>query len=224
MKPSTLTTIGAAAALALALGFAGAPAMAQGAPDMPAPDAGPAPGAQRQDPAAAGEARKAGTAAEMEKGNRKTGAEVEGRTRTGAEADVDREKTGTAETDMKEVDRDKAGTAETDMKKGDRDKTGTAEAEKSGEGKAAVKIEPEQKTKITSYFKENKPNVKVIDKSSVSVSIGIAVPASIRLHPLPADIIVVAGDCSLLFFLWGPDLVLVDSCTRHVVDVIPGIA
>jgi hypothetical protein len=183
--------------------------------DLAEPDQGDQPatrGAQRQDPAApsgeAGEAGKAGAAAEMEERDRKTGAEVEARTRTGAEVEVDRDKTGTAETDMK----------------GDRDKTGTAEVEKSGEGKAAVKIDAGQKTKITSYFKENKPDVKIVDKSSVSVSIGVVAPASIRLHPLPADIIVVAGDCSLLFFLWGPDLVLVDSCTRHVVDIIPGIA
>jgi hypothetical protein len=144
----------------------------------------------------------------MEKGDRKTGAEVKGQTRTGAEVEGDA-KTGEAKTGAEMEGDAKTGATEKGMK--------------DGEGKAAVKVEPEQKTKITSYFRENKPDVKVVEKSSLSVSIGIVVPAAISLHPLPADIIVVAGDCSLLYFLWGSDLVLVDSCSRHVVDIIPGI-
>ncbi len=245
MKTSTLTTIGAAAALSLALGFA-SPTFAQTSPDMPAPDAGapaaaaggesgampmPAPkeggamsrdgapadgaeavptdrpaGASRQDKAMPGAAGgdKAAAGADK-KGDR--AAETE---KSGAAGDM--KKDGDRAGKMKEDDATKTGAADKADRKGDR-----------GEGKSA-KIGSEQKSKITSYFKSNKPNVKVIDKSSVNISVGIAVPGTVHLHPIPADVIVVAGDCSVLFFLWGPDLVLVDSCTRQVVDIIPGIA
>jgi hypothetical protein len=225
MKTSMLTTIGAAAALSLALGF-GSSAFAQTSPDMPAPDAG-APAAA---PSGGGEsgampmpAPKEGGAmsrdgapadgAEAVPADRPEGATRQDRVRPGAAggdkaaAGADKKGDRAAETDKSGAAADKAD------KKGDR-----------GEGKAAATIGAEQKSKITSYFKSNKPDVKVIDKSSVNISVGIAVPGTIHLHPIPADIIVVAGDCSVLFFLWGPDLVLVDSCTRHVVDIIPGIA
>ena len=248
MKTSILTTIGAAAALSLALGF-GSSAFAQTAPDMPAPDAGapaaapsgggesgampmPAPeegGAMSRDgaPAAGAEAVPADRPAGATRQDRvRPGAAGGDKAAAGADKKGDRaaesEKSGAAG-DMKK-DGDRAGA----MKEDDATKTGAAdEADKKGdrgEGKAAATIGAEQKSKITSYFKSNKPDVKVIDKSSVNITVGIAVPASIHLHPLPADVIVIAGDCSVLFFLWGPDLVLVDSCTRHVVDIIPGIA
>jgi Protein of unknown function (DUF1236) len=66
--------------------------------------------------------------------------------------------------------------------------------------------------------------VKRVDRSAVSVSIGAAVPASIALYPLPADVIIVAGGCPIKYFLWADDIVLVDSCSHEVVDIIPGAA
>jgi hypothetical protein len=267
MRLSALTTIGAAAALALALGFAGTPVLAQGMPDQPSAGAGPSgpeggggpamsesggggagmPAPQDREmgagpeagaPPAGMEAEKtlpsdegaaAGKSGTKAEGAGKTGTDTEmkGAGKAGAETKMEKGEKA-AGTEMKESDkagaelkgRSRAG-AEVE---GDAGKTGTAETEmKGGEGKAAVKIDSGQKTKITSYFQEHKPDVKVVEKSSVSVSIGVAVPAAISLHPLPPDIIVVAGDCSLLYFVWGGDLVLVDSCSRHVVDIIPGV-
>ena len=45
---------------------------------------------------------------------------------------------------------------------------------------------------------------------------------AIDLYPLPAGVVVVA-DCPLQFFLWGNDVVIVDSCSREVVDIVPNI-
>jgi hypothetical protein len=56
------------------------------------------------------------------------------------------------------------------------------------------------------------------------VSIGIGIPASIALYDLPPDLVVVAGACPVDFFVWGDDIVLVDSCTREVVEIIPDVA
>jgi uncharacterized protein DUF1236 len=88
----------------------------------------------------------------------------------------------------------------------------------------SVKLESQQVSKVKSYFTEHKPSVQRIEKSRVSVSIGVALPATVSLYDLPPDVIVVGGACPIKYFVWGDDLVLVDSCTRHVVEIIPGIA
>jgi hypothetical protein len=114
-------------------------------------------------------------------------------------------------------------------------KTGATTEAKSGtttEGKAetqgstgkSAKLESQQVSKVKSYFSEHKPSVQRIEKSRVSVSIGIALPATVALYDLPPDVIVVSGACPIKYFVWGDDIVLVDSCTRDVVEIIPGVA
>jgi Protein of unknown function (DUF1236) len=80
------------------------------------------------------------------------------------------------------------------------------------------------RTKVQTYFSKHKPSVKRVERSAVSVSIGVAIPASIALYPLPPDVIVVAGGCPIKYFVWADDIVLVDSCSHEVVDIIPGAA
>jgi hypothetical protein len=107
---------------------------------------------------------------------------------------------------------------------GDKDGT-TAESrgEKDSKGdRKRAQFEPRDKEKVRSYFREHKPNVKRVDRDRVSVSIGVAIPGEIALYPLPAGVVVVA-DCPLQFFLWGNDVVIVDSCSREVVDIVPNI-
>jgi hypothetical protein len=114
-------------------------------------------------------------------------------------------------------------------------KTGATTEGKSGtttEGKAdtqgstgkSAKLESQQVSKVKSYFSEHKPSVQRIEKSRVSVSIGVALPATVELYDLPPDVIVVSGACPIRYFVWGDDIVLVDSCTRHVIEIIPGVA
>jgi hypothetical protein len=104
-------------------------------------------------------------------------------------------------------------------------KTGsTAEGQKSDKGGKSVRLESQQVSKVKTYFDQNKPRVKAIDKDEVSISIGIALPGAIALYDLPPDVIVVGGPCPIKYFVWGDDIVLVDSCTREVVEIIVGIA
>ena len=110
-------------------------------------------------------------------------------------------------------------------------KPGTAESteSKSGEtakgaGGATTKVEPQQIQKVKTYFTAHKPDVKRVDRSAVSVSIGIALPTFIALYPLPPDVVVVIGSCPLEYFVWDEDIVLVDSCSREVVEIIVGAA
>jgi hypothetical protein len=105
--------------------------------------------------------------------------------------------------------------AETGDKDQDRDR-------KSGD-QATAKIDSDQKQKVRTYFSQNRPSANRIEKSRVSVSIGVPLPVGIALAPLPPNIIVVAADCPLQYFVWGDDVVLVDSCSREVVDIIPNI-
>ena len=102
-------------------------------------------------------------------------------------------------------------------------KTGAAEGKAGTEGKS-VKLQSQDVSRVKSYFSEHKPSVQRIEKSRVSVSIGVALPATVVLYDLPPDVIVVHGACPIKYFLWGDDVVLVDSCTRDVVEIIPGVA
>ena len=96
----------------------------------------------------------------------------------------------------------KPGTAKsTESKTGDTAK---------GAGGATAKVEPQKIQKVKTYFTAHKPNVKRVDRNAVSVSVGIALPASIALYPLPPDVVVVIGSCPLEYFVWGEDIVLVE--------------
>jgi hypothetical protein len=106
------------------------------------------------------------------------------------------------------------------------DKDGTTvdsrdEKDRKGDHKRA-QFEPRDKEKLRTYFSEHKPNVKRVDRDRVSVSIGVSIPGSIALYALPAGVVVVA-DCPLQYFLWGNDVVIVDSCSREVVDIVPNV-
>ena len=100
----------------------------------------------------------------------------------------------------------------------------TAEGQKPGKSGKSVRLESQQVSKVKTYFSQNKPRVKAIDKDEIAISIGIALPGAIALYDLPPDVIVVGGPCPIRYFVWGDDIVLVDSCTREVVEIIVGVA
>jgi hypothetical protein len=133
-----------------------------------------------------------------------------------SKSDMDRKSAETREDRMdRDLDRKSAETGDRDRT--DRDRKA---AERKG---ATAKIDTNQKQKVRAYFSEHRPTAKRVDKNQVSVSIGVGLPSSIALAPLPPDIVIVAADCPLNYFLWGDDIVLVDSCSREVVDIIPSI-
>jgi hypothetical protein len=64
-----------------------------------------------------------------------------------------------------------------------------------------------------------------IERTAVSVSVGVAIPTHVRLAPLPSAIVVdVPSDCQLMYFVWGSDVVIVDDCSRRVVEIIVNVA
>jgi Protein of unknown function (DUF1236) len=113
------------------------------------------------------------------------------------------------------------GKAEAEGKSGT---TGGGRAEAERKGGTSTRLQSQQVSKVKTYFAEPRPSVQRIEKSQVSVSIGVALPSTVVLYDLPPDIIVVEGTCPVKYFVWGDDVVLVDSCTRHVLEIIGGIA
>ena len=100
------------------------------------------------------------------------------------------------------------------------DRTTGRDATSKGEKGKSAKVDREQLDKARTYFRQNKPSVKAVERTEISVSIGLALPSSIVLYDVPPDVIVVSGGCAIKYFLWGDDIVLVDSCTREVIDII----
>jgi hypothetical protein len=115
------------------------------------------------------------------------------------------------------------GKAEMKPEGGEAGATAESEAESSGKPDSA-KLESKQVNEVKTYFSENKPSVTVVEKNEVNVSIGVAIPGPVVLYDIPPDVIVVSSACPIKYFVWGNDIVLVDSCTREVVEILVGIA
>lgn len=127
----------------------------------------------------------------------------------------------------------KAGNkSEGQSKSGTNDDAGKSQAGASAEGKGdrqdrpdkSVRLESKDVSKVRTYFSQHRPSAQRIDRNQVSVSIGVGIPSAIVLYELPADVIVVSGACPIKYFVWEDDIVLVDSCTREVVEIISGVA
>ena len=100
------------------------------------------------------------------------------------------------------------------------DQSSTQDAATKGEKGKSAGVDRQQVDKARTYFRQNKPNVKAVDRNEISVSIGLALPSAVVLYDAPPDIIVVTGGCPIKYFVWGDNVVLVDSCTREVIDII----
>jgi hypothetical protein len=199
---------------------------------MMSPDSGPdgASGKAAEDPgamspdAARGQGGKNKSASDREPSGGKA-AKTEGKTRTGEDVDGMSAKTEGETKAGADADGKKTAGAESKpgmMREGEPGVTAEGKAD-SKPGKT-VKLESEQIGKLRTHFQTNRPKVKAVDKTEISVSVGTAIPGTIALYDLPPDVVVVEGACPVRYFLWGDDIVLVDSCTREVVEVIVGIA
>jgi hypothetical protein len=134
---------------------------------------------------------------------------------TGDKDQMDRDRKSAETGDKDQMDRDRKSAETGDRDQMDRDR-------KAGD-RTTAKIDSGEKEKVRTYFSQHRPTANRVEKSRVSVSIGVALPTGIVLAPLPPTIIVAAADCPLQYFVWGDDVVLVDSCSREVVDIIPNI-
>jgi hypothetical protein len=232
------STVVSAAALFVALAFTSAQAEPQQkamSPSGPS-GAGPSSGAQAGGAMAlAGEGSldrpaAAGQSDQMD-GSSDKGKAAQGNPSSGGKADKSNNttqsqgKTG----NTNEGNTGKAAESQTDGKNGlpKDDKLGAStEAKGDHQGKVgkSARLESTDVSKVKTYFSQHRPTAHRIERNQVSVSIGVALPGAIALYDLPSDVIVVSGTCPIKYFVWEEDIVLVDSCTREVVEVIPGAA
>jgi uncharacterized protein DUF1236 len=88
-----------------------------------------------------------------------------------------------------------------------------------GQGAAgSAKLTTEQRTKISSVIKSQKmESVRL----NVSVSVGTRIPADVRLHPLPQEVIVIYPEWrGYDYILVGDQIVIVNPRTHEIVAII----
>jgi len=88
-----------------------------------------------------------------------------------------------------------------------------------GQGAAgSAKLTTEQRTKISSVIKSQK--VEPV-RLSVSVSVGTRIPADVRLHPLPQQVIVIYPEWrGYDYILVGDQIVIVNPRTHEIVAIV----
>jgi Protein of unknown function (DUF1236) len=88
-----------------------------------------------------------------------------------------------------------------------------------GQGAAgSAKLTTEQRTKITSVIKSQK--VEPV-RLNVSVSVGTRIPADVRLHPLPQQVIVIYPEWrGYDYILVGDQIVIINPRTHEIVAIV----
>jgi hypothetical protein len=154
------------------------------------------------------------------KGNKEKGKTAEGTTSSEGKG-KDAKSGGKSEGQDANTAEGKSGTDENASGKSKND----ANAESKGDhtGKSA-RLESHDVSKVRTYFSQHRPNAQRIDRNQIAVHIGVGIPSAIVLYDLPPDVVVVSGSCPIKYFVWEADIVLVDSCTHEVVEIIPGVA
>lgn len=99
------------------------------------------------------------------------------------------------------------GTAGRDSQKGD------------GEKGSVADLSPEVKTRVRSAFSRHR--VDPVRDLDISISVGVAVPRSVRLYPVPEDVVVIVPAYrEYRYFRIGDRICIVDPDTYEIVDVI----
>jgi hypothetical protein len=89
-----------------------------------------------------------------------------------------------------------------------------------GQGAAAgsAKLSTEQRTKITTIFKQHKV---APAKLSVSISVGTRVPESVHFYPIPTEVIVIYPEWrGYDYILVGDQILVVDPRTHQIVAIL----
>jgi len=88
-----------------------------------------------------------------------------------------------------------------------------------GQVGAGAKLSTEQRTKITSVFREQR--VAPANNINFSISVGTRVPRTVSFHPLPREIVTIYPEWrGYEFFLVNNQIIVVNPRTLEIVDVI----
>jgi hypothetical protein len=146
------------------------------------------------------------SAADSEQNKERAG-RGETKERTGQGENRDRERTGQGER-REQVGGDKKG-----------ERTGKSEMRGGGKG-GSVQLSREQHTKIHEVIIHDRSAV--IDHVDFSVSVGTAVPHSVRVYDVPTDIVEIVPEYrGFRYFIVRDEIVIVDPESQEIVAIIP---
>jgi hypothetical protein len=92
-------------------------------------------------------------------------------------------------------------------------------AQQNNRAASNTKVTREQETKITTAIRTT--NVKPVTNINFSIGVGVVIPGSVSLHPLPANVIAIVPEYrGYDFFLARDEIVIVEPRTKKIVTVI----
>jgi hypothetical protein len=138
------------------------------------------------------------------------------------DAAKDTAKDGKKEPDKERASKDapKDGKKEADKDKGSKDasKETAGKDKATKEGKGGATLSQEQRTKVQgSFAKHRRKSANV----NITVNVGVAVPRSVQLYAIPADIVVIVPAYRRYrYFIVGDRVCIVDPDTYEIVEII----
>lgn len=96
-------------------------------------------------------------------------------------------------------------------------------ASTTGQGSAAgaAKLSTEQRTKITTVFKQQKVEHVDAAKLNISISVGTRVPSSVHYYPVPQEVVVIYPEWrGFDYILVGNQIVILDPRSHEIVAIL----
>jgi hypothetical protein len=101
--------------------------------------------------------------------------------------------------------------------------TTTEQRSTTGQGSAAgsAKLSTEQRTKITTVFKQQKVERVEPSKLNISISVGARVPSTVKYHPIPQEVVVIYPEWrGYDYILVGDQIVVLDPRSHEIVAIL----
>jgi hypothetical protein len=132
-----------------------------------------------------------------------------------AEAPAEEPTEGTAQTEQPEGEAETEGTAQTEQPADSQDETETGAI-------APAEVTVEQKTEIKQVVQEVDVEPVAVDRIDFDIDVGVAVPRTIEVHPLPPRIVRIVPEYEgyLYFILADGRIVIVEPDTLKIVVII----
>jgi hypothetical protein len=100
-------------------------------------------------------------------------------------------------------------------------KSSTSTTTGQGSAAGAAKLSTEQRTKITTVFKQQKVERVEPSKLNISISVGTRVPSTVRYHPIPQEVVVIYPEWrGFDYIMVGDQIVVLDPRSHEIVAIL----
>ena len=100
-------------------------------------------------------------------------------------------------------------------------KSSTSTTTGQGSAAGAAKLSTEQRTKITTVFKQQKVERVEASKLNISINVGTRVPSTVKYHPIPQEVIVIYPEWrGFDYILVGNQIVVLDPRSHEIVAIL----